>query len=112
MIEVSKGLFGNNIKYRLHVIFNDEFKNDIDIYILENHWNKSNIVNDLIRLKYSQDRVEAIINNHFLNIADWLNAKFKGEEVEFSDPDYEELQAWRKECKAIANDALAIYPEY
>ena len=33
------------------------------------NWDRSGIVNELIRSVYSQDRVEAIINNHFLNIA-------------------------------------------
>lgn len=82
------------------------------LFISESKWKKSVIINNLIRYRYSQDQVEAIINNHFLNIAEWLDAKFKGEEVKFSDPDYEEFQAWRKKCKTIADEALSVYPEY
>ena len=104
-MEVTKRVVNNVMGY---IITIDEY----ETFIYEGKWNKSNIINDLIRLKYSQDHVEAIINNHFLNIAEWLDAKFKGEEVKFSDPEYDEFQAWRKECKVIADDALAIYPEY
>ena len=67
-------------------------------------WSTSVITNELIRYKYSQDAVEAIVNNHFLNIADWLDAKFNGSSDSFSDPEYEVFQAWRAECKTLAKE--------
>ena len=63
---------------------------------------RSIVINTIIRCKYSQDAVEAIINNHFINISEWIDLKFKGEEVEFSDPDYEALQQWRAVSKELA----------
>lgn len=74
------------------------------------NWNRSVIIDKMIRNQYSQDKVEAIINNHFLNIAEWLDKKFKGKDVTFKDPDYDKLQEWRKKCKEIADEALAKYP--
>lgn len=71
----------------------------INIDLRDGKWDNSIVVNALIRSKYSQDRVEAIINNHFLNIADWLDKKFKGEEVKFEDKEYENFQIWRDKCK-------------
>jgi hypothetical protein len=73
-------------------------------------WNNSEIVNGLIRARYSQDRVEAIINNHFLNISEWLDKKFNGEDVKFEDPEYDKLQEWRTQCKQWAKEALEKYP--
>lgn len=73
-------------------------------------WDRSIIINKLIRNQFSQDQVEAIINNHFLNISEWLDKKFKDEDVTFEDPDYDKLQTWRKNCKDIADKALAKYP--
>jgi hypothetical protein len=73
-------------------------------------WNRSDIIDKLIRSQYSQDRVEAIINNHFLNIAEWLDKKFKGEDVAFEDLEYDKLQEWRAVCKQWADEALAKYP--
>ena len=109
---------------KLHDIYFEVLKNDQlkytivyldgnqprDILIVQDLWNNSGIVNALIRSKYSQDRVEAIINNHFLNIAEWLDKKFKGEDVKFEDPEYDELQEWRKICKQWAKEALEKYP--
>ena len=109
---------------KLHDIYFEVLKNDQlkytivyldenqprDILIVQDLWNNSGIVNALIRSKYSQDRVEAIINNHFLNIAEWLDKKFKGENIKFEDPEYDELQEWRKICKQWAKEALEKYP--
>lgn len=75
-------------------------------------WTRSIVIDKLVRSQYSQDHVEAIINNHFLNIAEWLDKKFKGEDVTFEDPEYDELQNWRKKCKEIADIAFDKYPEY
>lgn len=92
------------IQYEMDDILNYE--------IFYNHnWNRSIIIDKLIRSQYPQDKVEAIINNHFLNIAEWLDKKFMGEDVTFVDKDYDDLQAWRKRCKEIADEALEKYPE-
>ena len=74
------------------------------------NWDRSVIINKMIRNQYSQDKVEAIVNNHFLNISEWLDKKFKGENIEFEDIEYDKLQAWRKKCKEIADEAIAKYP--
>lgn len=69
-------------------------------------YDKSTIVNTLIRSKYPQDQVEAIINNHFLNISEWLDKKLAGEEVEFDDPEYTEFQNWRKNSKTLSDEII------
>lgn len=108
-MNVKRKIVNNIMSYIIEFNIIDELNT---IIISENSWKKSVIINNLIRHRYSQDLVEAIINNHFLNIAEWLDAKFRGEEVKFSDPEYDEFQSWRKECKVIADEALAVYPEY
>ena len=76
------------------------------------NWDRSVIINKMIRNQYSQDKVEAIVNNHFLNMAEWLDKKFKSKSsvAAFEDPDYDKFQAWRQKCKEIADEALAKYP--
>lgn len=65
---------------------------------------KSSIINELIRIKYSQDAVEALINNHLLLLTEWQESILKGETgSKLVDPEYDELQSWRKECKELAN---------
>lgn len=68
---------------------------------------RSVIINSVIRSRYQQDAVEAIINNHFINIAEWIDKKFAGSTDSFEDPEYEELQAWRAESKRLADEILA-----
>lgn len=69
-------------------------------------YDKSTIVNALIRNKYSQDQVEAIINNHFLNISEWLDKKLAGEETTFEDPEYSKFQEWRQASKKLADKII------
>lgn len=84
-------------------LFDKDTQESVLINLPAGRYDKSTIINELIRNKYSQDQVEAIINNHFLNISEWLDKKFKGEEVEFEDKEYDKLQAWRKDSKVYAN---------
>lgn len=107
MVQIYDETFQGVLKYFIHYDF-DDVEGTVCFY--EYDWSKSIIIDKLIRNQYSQDKVEAIINNHFLNISEWLDKKFKGEEVEFEDPEYDALQNWRKQCKVIANEALTKYP--
>lgn len=107
MVQIYDETFQGVLKYFIHYDFVDV---EGTVYFYDYDWSKSVIIDKLIRSQYPQDKVEAIINNHFLNIAEWLDKKFKGEEVEFEDPEYDGLQNWRKQCKIIADEALAKYP--
>lgn len=99
---------GGRPRYTLY--YTNEKGEPVTVLLPIGFWNKSSIVNELVRSVYSQDHVEAIINNHFINIAKWLDKKFQGEEVEFVDEEYTKLQNWRQICKKIADEALAKYP--
>lgn len=92
-------------KYTVEV-FDDETRESLIINLPEGKYDKATIVNALVRSKYTQDHVEAIINNHFLIIGEWLDVKLGGSTESFSDPDYEELQAWRSESKRLADEII------
>lgn len=89
-------------------VFDDETQESLIINLPAGRYDKATIVNALVRSKYPQDSVEAIINNHFLAISEWLDAKFAGSAESFSDPDYENLQAWRAESKRLADEIIAM----
>lgn len=55
------------------------------------------LVERLLRKRYSQSQVEAIINNY---LDDSENAQYKAE--------FLEMQAYRKQCKAEAKEILGI----
>ena len=54
------------------------------------------VVNDLLRQEYKADKVESIINNYL----DDPNEKHTKE--------FQDLQAYRKECKRVAKEVLGI----
>ncbi len=55
-----------------------------------------NVVNNLLRQEYKADKVESIINNYL----DEPNEKHVKE--------FQDLQAYRKECKRVAKEVLGI----
>lgn len=78
MIEIEKGKF-------IRVITN------IGIYTLESYNDKGEIVNNIIRERYSASQVEAIVNNY---LSDTTNEEYLKE--------FNDMQEWRKEAKSIA----------
>lgn len=100
-----------NLEKKYCIDYLDSEGEMISISLPINEWNKNVIVSCLIRSKYSQDTMEAIVNNHFLNIAEWIDKKISGSTEPFIDPEYDEMQRWRKVCKKLADEALQQYPE-
>lgn len=58
-------------------------------------WNYSGVVDALISHKYPIDKMQAVINNYLLDPND-----------EYAISEFNAMQAWRKEAKEIAKEAL------
>ena len=58
-------------------------------------YEKHEIINDIIRIKYSQESMEAIINNHLLE-----------NESEDDKAEFDAMQEWRANAKAIAKEVM------
>lgn len=58
-------------------------------------WNYSGIVDALVQFKYPIDKMQAVINNYLLDPND-----------EYAISEFNAMQAWRKEAKEIAKEAL------
>lgn len=58
-------------------------------------WNYSGIVDALIQYKYPIDKMQAVINNYLLDPND-----------AYAIEEFNKMQAWRKEAKEIAKEAL------
>lgn len=108
LVQIQKYKFNGQDSYTIYYQKNEE--EPVQVLLPAGLWSKDVIVNALIRSRYSQDSVEAIINNHFMNIAEWLDKKFEGSTDKFFDPDYDELQRWRATSKILADEALKQYP--
>lgn len=89
----------HNNRYYIYVpfIWSETPKNDTFIYtweflmILNTEYNYSKLIEEIIKLKYSDSEVIARLNNY---ISEPNNSKYKSE--------YEELQSWRKIAKEYA----------
>lgn len=58
-------------------------------------WNYSGVVDALVQYKYPLDKMQAVINNYLLDPNDV-----------FAVEEFNNMQAWRKEAKEIAKEAL------
>lgn len=95
-------------KYMVEV-FDNEAQTSLIVSLPSGRYDRPTIVNALIRSKYSQDQVEAIINNHFLAIGEWIDGKLSGDSSKpFEDPAYTDLQNWRAESKRLADIILSM----
>lgn len=108
LLQVQQHKYAGQSQYTIYYL--NESGEPVTVLLPPGKWNKSVIIDRLVRSKYSQDMVEAIVNNHFLNIAEWLDAKFAGSTDSFVDEEYDAMQAWRKTCKRLADEVLQIYP--
>lgn len=60
-----------------------------------NKWNYSGVVDALVQYKYPIDKMQAVINNYLLDPED-----------AYAIDEFNKMQAWRKEAKEIAKEAL------
>ena len=61
---------------------------------------RSEIISAIVRMKYSSDAMEAVINN-----------KLQSPEDETAAQEFADMQAWRAKAKTLANQALAAVQE-
>lgn len=79
----------------IDVIHNiDEWEYD-RVSIPAGKWDYSGVVDALIQYKYPIDKMQAVINNYLLDPED-----------AYAVDEFKKMQAWRKEAKEIAKEAL------
>lgn len=89
-------IFGRTTYFvNLNIEFKDGWYIFDQIEIEFNKWNYSGVVDALIQYKYPIDKMQAVINNYLL----------EPENEEYIRV-FNEMQAWRKEAKEIAKEAL------
>lgn len=72
-------------------------------------WNYGALVSALVRVKYSEDEVEAIINNNIALIA--MPSAVSDEEGQQKLSEFQEMQEWREKCKARAKELMTMGEE-
>lgn len=74
---------------------------NINLNFAVNSFSKDNLIDAIVRTKYTQSMVEAIFSNYLGNMED---EQYKAE--------FEDFQNWRKEAKDIANDIFNHIDDY
>ena len=89
------------IKGRITYFVNFDIKLQGEWYVHEqakieyDKWNYSGVVDALVQYKYPIDKMQAVINNYLLDPND-----------AYAIEEFNKMQAWRKEAKEIAKQAL------
>lgn len=65
------------------------------VHVPAGRWSYSGVVDALVQHKYPTDLMQATINNYLLDPSD-----------EYAVSEFNKMQAWRKEAKEIAKEAL------
>lgn len=82
---------------------------DMTVELETGVWNYGAIVSALMRSKYSEDDVEAIINNNIALLA--MPSAVSEEDGQEKLAEFRNMQEWRSQCKARAKELLAIGKE-
>ena len=70
---------------------------------------RDKVVDAIISTAYPTDKMQAIINNHFANLAIIADGKKLDADEEEHEAEYEAMQAWRTKAKSVAKDVLEEY---
>lgn len=94
---IEKNILNGRIFFELNfnLIYNGESYEYDSIVIEYNKFNYSGVVDALVQYKYPIDKMQAVINNYLLDPND-----------AFAVEEFNTMQAWRKEAKEIAKQAL------
>ena len=70
---------------------------------------RDKIVDAIVSSAYPTDKMQAIINNHFANLAIIADGKQLDAYEEEHEAEYEAMQAWRTKAKAVAKEVMEEY---
>lgn len=76
---------------------------------IEQPLERGKIVDAIVSSAYPTDKMQAIINNHFANLAKIADGKKLDADDKEHEAEYEAMQSWRTKAKAVATDVIYNY---
>lgn len=76
---------------------------------IEQPLERGKVVDAIVSSAYPTDKMQAIINNHFANLAKIADGKKLDADDEEHEAEYEAMQEWRTKAKAVATDVIDNY---
>lgn len=70
---------------------------------------RDKVVDAIVSSAYPTDKMQAIINNHFANLAKIADGKKLDADDEEHEAEYDAMQEWRTKAKAVAKNVLEEY---
>lgn len=76
---------------------------------IEQPMERGKVIDAIVTAVYPTDKMQAIINNHFANLAKIADGKKLDADDEEHEAEYDAMQEWRTKAKAVAKDVLDNY---
>lgn len=70
---------------------------------------RDKVIDAIVTAVYPTDKMQAIINNHFANLAKIADGKKLDADDEEHEAEYDAMQEWRTKAKAVAKNVLEEY---
>lgn len=70
---------------------------------------RGKVIDAIVSAAYPSDKMQAIINNHFANLAKIADGKKLDADDEDHEAEYDAMQEWRTKAKNVASDVMKIY---
>ena len=70
---------------------------------------RGKVIDAIVTAVYPTDKMQAIINNHFANLAKKADGKKLDADDEEHEAEYNAMQDWRTKAKSVAKDVLEEY---
>lgn len=70
---------------------------------------RGKVIDAIVTAVYPTDKMQAIINNHFANLAKIADGKKLDADDEEHEAEYDAMQEWRTKAKAVAKNVIDNY---
>lgn len=70
---------------------------------------RDKVIDAIVSTAYPSDKMQAIINNHLVNLATLADGGKLDEDELAHEEEYKAMQEWRKKAKSVAGDVMEAY---
>lgn len=70
---------------------------------------RDKVIDAIVSAAYPSDKMQAIINNHLVNLATLADGGKLDEDELAHEEEYKAMQEWRKKAKCVAGDVMEAY---
>ena len=76
---------------------------------VEQPLDRDKVIDAIVSAAYPSDKMQAIINNHLVNLATLADGGKLDEDELAHEEEYKAMQEWRKKAKIVAGDVMEAY---